>query len=143
MIILILHFEKNLFQALVSVDAYHYFAAEKGFFAEKILPLLKSKAEVLIGVPGIKTVYTGQSEKLLSEWLGEEAYMFQSPTTWKEIIGNHDRIEKVETWEMECFDLAWNEWLATEHEYAMNDKQFFDTHIKPYTCFVGIYIRLK
>jgi len=97
----------------------------------------------LIGIPGIKTAYTGCSEELLVEWLGDEAYMFQSPTTWKEIIGNSDRIESVVTWEMECFDSAWNEWLDTENKYAIGDKRFFDTHIKPYTCLVGICIKIK
>ena len=138
-----LHFDKGLFQALVSIDAYHYFATKKGFFEEKILPFLGNEAVVLIGVPGIKDEFTGRSEKLLSDWLGNEAYVFKSPMEWKEIIGNHDRIRVLETWEMGCFDLAWNEWFATEHKYALGDKQFFDRLIKPYTCFVGIYIKLK
>jgi len=138
-----MHFEKQLFQGLVSVDAYHYFATDKGFFSDKILPLLKNNAEILIGVPGIKTAYTGRSDELLSEWLGDEAYMFQSPLSWKEIIGDHDRIETVETWEMDCFEDAWNEWFATGHKYALGDKSFYETIIKPYTCFVGIFIKLK
>ncbi len=138
-----LHFDKGQFGALFSIDAYHYFATKKGFFEEKILPFLSDNAEVLIGIPGIKDEYTGRSEELLPEWLGNEAYMFKSPMEWKEIIGNHDRIEKIETWEMGCFDLAWNEWFATEHKYALGDKQFFETLIKPYTCFVGIYIKIK
>lgn len=138
-----LTFDKRFFQALVSIDAYHYFATEQSFFEDKILPYLKNKAEVLIGIPGVKNTYKGRSEELISDWLGDEAYMFKSPTEWKEIIGNNDRIEMVETWEMECFDLAWSEWFDTEHEYALGDKRFFETLIKPYTCFVGVYIKLK
>ena len=138
-----LSFDEKQFQALVSVDSYHYFAGKIGFFENKILPFLKNGAVVLIGIPGIKNEYTGRSEELLSEWLGDEAYMFKSSREWKEIIGVHSRIEKVETWEMECFDKAWNEWFATNHEYACGDKQYFETIIKPYTCFVGIYVKLK
>lgn len=138
-----LSFSKRQFQALISIDSYHYFAGEIGFFENKILPFLKNKAVVLIGIPGIKNEYTGRSEEILFDWLGDEAYMFKSPKQWKEIIGNHNRIEKVETWEMECFNNAWNEWFATEHKYACGDKQHFETIIKPYTCFVGVYIKLK
>lgn len=138
-----LSFEKGMFHALVSVDAYHYFATGKGFFEEKILPFLKEGAAVLIGVPGIKDEYAGRSEELLSDWLGDEAYMFKSPSEWKEIIGTHERIESAETWEMDCFDPAWDEWFATGHEYAAGDKRFFETLIRPYTCFVGIHIQLK
>lgn len=100
-------------------------------------------AVALIGVPCIKDVFLGRAEELLSDWLGDESYMFQSPSVWKEIIGTSDRIDCVEVWEMECFDAAWEEWFATEHKYALGDKQFYDTLIKPYTCFVGIYIKLK
>lgn len=138
-----LSFEKRQFQALVSIDSYHYFAGEPGFFENKVLPFLKNKAVVLIGIPGIKNQYAGRSEELLSAWLGDEAYMFKSPKQWKEIIGDHNRIEAVETWEMACFDNAWNEWFATNHKYACGDEQHFETMIKPYTCFVGVYIKLK
>jgi len=62
---------------------------------------------------------------------------------WKEIIGNHDSIETVEAWEMGWFDLAWNAWFAAAHKYALGDKRFFEARIKPYTCFVGIYIKIK
>ena len=138
-----LAFGKGQFSLLVSIDSYHYFAGKKGFFEEKILPFLSDKAVVLIGIPGMKDEYAGRSEELLPEWIGNDAYMFKSPMEWKEIIGSHDRIETVETWEMGCFDLAWNEWLASENFYALGDKQFFESVIKPYTCFVGIYIRIK
>ena len=36
-----LPFEEKQFQALISIDAYHYFAGSKGFFQEKILPFIK------------------------------------------------------------------------------------------------------
>jgi len=138
-----LHFDERTFHVLISVDAYHYFAGKHGFFEGKILPYLKDKAEVLIAVPGMKTTYSGRSEELLTEWLGDEAYMFKSPAEWKTVIGTHDRIESVETWEMTCFEPAWSEWFATEHEFALGDKRFYEKLIKPYTCFVGIYIKLK
>ena len=138
-----LKFDSGQFSALFSIDSYHYFAAEIGFFEEKLLPFLSDKAVVLIGIPGIKDEFAGRSQELLSDWLGNEAYMFQSPCAWKEIIGSNDRIDSVETWEMDCFDKAWEEWFATKHNYALGDQQFFDTLIKPYTCFVGICIKLK
>lgn len=138
-----LAFDKGQFRLLVSIDSYHYFAGEKGFFEKKILPFLSDDATVLIGIPGMKDAYAGRSEELLPRWLGDEAYMFKSPAQWKEIIGTHHRIETVETREMDCFDSAWNDWLATGNEFAMNDRKFFETIIKPYTCFVGIYIKIK
>lgn len=139
----VLPFEKKQFNALFSIDSYHYFAGFEGFFQEKILPFMKDGGVVLIGIPGLKDEYTGRAEELLSDWLGEDAYMFKSPTRWKELIGSHDRIESVKTWEMDCFEKAWGEWLAADNDFARGDRKYFETVIKPYTCFVGIEIKLK
>lgn len=61
---------------------------------------MKENGVILIGIPGLKDNYTDRAKELLSNWLGEDAYMFKSPTNWKELIGDSDRIELVKTWEM-------------------------------------------
>ncbi|EOS23011.1 hypothetical protein C806_03633 [Lachnospiraceae bacterium 3-1] len=138
-----IHFEKKQFRALISIDSYHYFAGSKGFFQEKILPFLKDNGQVLIGIPGLKDEYTGRAKELLSDWIGEDAYMFKSPKQWRELIGNTNSIELVKTWEMDCFNKAWEDWLATDNKFALGDKRYFEAVIQPYTCFVGIYVNLR
>lgn len=138
-----LHFEKEQFDAVLSIDAYHYFAGKEGFFTEKILPFIKKGGMALIAVPGMKDAYDGRSEELLTSWLHDEAYMFQSPLFWKRIIGTHEEIAEVRTWEMNGFDLAWQEWFATGHKYAADDCSHYEKLIKPYTCFVGMMIKKK
>ncbi len=138
-----LHFEKGQFHALISIDSYHYFAGSKGFFQEKILPFMKDNGVVLIGIPGLKDAYTGCAETLLSPWIGDDAHMFKSPKVWKGLIGDSHRIESVKIWEMDCFSKAWEDWLATNNKFALGDQQHFEAVIKPYTCFVGIYVKLK
>lgn len=138
-----LSFEKKQFSVLVSIDSYHYFAGCEGFFQEKILPFMKDGGTVLIGIPGMKDAYAGRAEELVSDWLGEEAHLFKSGERWRELIGSHDRIESIETWEMDCFDSAWDDWLATDNEFALGDRRYFETIIRPYTCLVGICIKLK
>lgn len=138
-----LHFEKEMFRALISIDSYHYFAGHEGFFAENILPFIQKGGIALIAVPGIREEFTGRSEELLTPWLGEEAYMFKSPSDWKRIIGTHENIAEVRTWQLSGFDLPWQEWFDTKHEYALNDRSFFDSLIRPYTNFVGIMVKKK
>lgn len=138
-----LRFDKEMFDALISIDAYHYFGGKEGFFAEQILPFLKSGASALIAIPGIKNEYTGRSEELLTPWLGDEAYMFQSADSWKEIIGTHEDIAEVRTWELPVFAQPWQEWFDTKHPFALGDLAFYENLIKPYTAFVGIMIRKK
>lgn len=136
-----LHFQPSMFDALVSIDSYHYFGGKEGFFTEKILPIMKPGGIALMGIPGMKTRYDGQSEALLTDWLGEEAYMFQSADYWKRIIGEHNEVKEVRTWEMTSFEQPWQEWFATKHEYALGDLKVYESLIKPYTCFVGIMVR--
>ena len=136
-------FAKGRFSALVSVDSYHYFATDPNFFAEKMLPLLRSGASVRIGIPGIKDEFDERGEELLSPWLKEEAYMFKSPRQWKAIIGQHERIGQVVTWEMGCFEPAWQDWFSTGHEYAIADQAVYEDIIEPYSCFVGIAFEVK
>lgn len=127
----------------ISIDAYHYFAGKEHFFEEKILPYVKKKGVVLIAIPGLKEEYEGQQDALLNDWLGEESYMFHSCNWWKDIMGNSDDMEYVETWEMENFSIAWEEWLNTNNKYAISDKIHYDSIIKKYTTFVGIVAKKK
>lgn len=138
-----LHFGAKQFDALISVDSYHYFAGEKGFFQDKLLSFMKDGGTVLIGIPGLKDKYEGRAHELLSQWAGDDSHMFKSPRLWKEIIGSHDRMDEVVTWEMDCFDTAWNDWLMSGHEFARGDREHFESIIKPYTCFVGIHIKIS
>lgn len=138
-----LRFEEKQFKALVSIDSYHYFAGHEGFFQDKILPFIKDGGTVLIGIPGLKEEYAGRAGELLSDWIGGETHLFKSPARWRELIGSGGRIGSVKICEMDCFDEAWNEWLAVDNKFAQGDKQHFQTVIKPFSCFVGICVKLK
>lgn len=140
-----LHFSREMFDLLVSIDSYHYFAGKPGFFADKILPYLRSGGTALIAVPGLRQEFEGRAEELLSPWLGEEAYMFRTPEEWRQIIGSDEEIEQVTIWEMACFDSAWEDWLRLKEEnpYAAGDLKHYETIIRPYTSFIGMMIRKK
>lgn len=132
-----LRFEKESFDAIVSIDSYHYFAGKEGYFREKILPFLKPGGVALIGVPGIREEYDTRREELLSPWLGEEAYMFRSVRQWRELLD----MPGAEVFSMNCFEEAWKDWLETDNEFARGDASFWERIIRPYTNFVGMIVR--
>lgn len=138
-----LRFAPKQFKAVISIDAYHYFAGTEGCFAEKILPFIADGGAALIAVPGLKNEYEGRAEELLSPWATDESYMFKTSRHWKQLLGEDRRIASVETWEMDCFDQAWGEWLSTGAEYAISDGRHYESIIKPYTCFVGMCVKVK
>lgn len=138
-----LHFDISTFDAILSVDAYHYFAAKEGFFCGKILPFLKGGGMALFAVPGVKEEYEGRQNDVLQAWVGEDAHMFHSCSWWKHIIGEHADIAFVETWELHCFAAAWEEWLKIDSQYADEDRAFFESVIRKYSNFVGIAVKRR
>ena len=138
-----LPFAQKYFDAIVSVDAYHYFGCDGEFFAQKILPLVKAGGQVLIVVPGLKAEYGADVPPLMQEWAGDEHALFHSCDWWKQTIGTHPDIETVEAVELTSGDLAWQEWFASGHEYGMQDKAYFDRGIGQYLNFVGIAVTKK
>ena len=138
-----LNFEKESFDAIVSIDSYHYFAGSEGYFQERMLPFLKSGGVALFGVPGIKEEYDEKTIELLTSWLGEQAYMFRSARQWKKILGEDPNMESVEVFELDGFEAAWQDWLAMDNPFAKGDAACWEQIIKPYTNFVGMIVRKR
>ena len=138
-----LNFEKESFDAIVSIDSYHYFAGSEGYFQKRILPFLKSGGVALFGVPGIKEEYDEKTIELLTSWLGEQAYMFRSVRQWKKILGEDPNMESVEVFELDGFEAAWQDWLAMDNPFAKGDAACWEQIIKPYTNFVGMIVRKR
>lgn len=136
-----LSFDKEMFDVIISVDSYHYFAGKENFFQENIFPYVKKGGIVLIAIPGIREAYEGQQQELLGNWVGDECDMFHSCNWWRNMMGESKETEFVHTWEMENFSIAWQEWIATNNQYALGDKEHYETVIKKYTTFVGIAVK--
>lgn len=138
-----LQFEIESFDAIVSIDSYHYFAGKEGYFAKKILPFLKHGGVALFGVPGIKEEYDEKTLELISPWLGDEAYMLRSVRQWRRLLGDSAEIDSITVTELDCFEPAWQDWLKMNNEFAKGDSAHWQSIIKPYTCFVGMIVRKK
>lgn len=137
-------FADEFFDAVFSVDAYHYFAREKGFFQEKIMPLMKKGGCALIAVPGLKKEIEGEPPALMTQWAGDEWTYFHSCAWWKQLIeqGYEDTVE-VQTWESEQNDLIWQEWFDSGHEYAISDKNYLEKGLNELLNFVMLFVRKK
>ncbi|WP_417176091.1 SAM-dependent methyltransferase [Anaerotignum sp.] len=82
-----LPFAEGFFDAVISVDAYHYFGAEAGFFSEKILPLLKPDGFAALIFPGWKApLPTPVPQELLLSWTEEDLTTFQPIQWWKKLF---------------------------------------------------------
>lgn len=64
-----LPFAEEYFDAVVSIDSFHYFATQPHFFEQKILPLLKTNGVAIIAMPGLKEEIHGNDPEVILEWL--------------------------------------------------------------------------
>ena len=139
-----LPYAHEYFDAIVSIDAFHYFAAKKGFFEEKILPFIKKDGVLVVAMPGLKEELTEEQADIMLEWFEgnrDDLDTFHSRKWWMNLFDNSDDYEVVMDFDLDCFDEAWNDWFESGHKYGIKDKRYFDKGLGKYLSFVGIVIR--
>ena len=136
-------FAQEYFDTIVSVDAYHYFGCKEGVFTGKILPFVKKGGCVMIALPGLKEQPRGDLKQLFEAWAeGDDAQLFKTAAWWKEILKNEcGETCEITVKEAECFDIAWQEWFDSGHEYSIRDREFLQKGLDRILNFVLIYVR--
>jgi hypothetical protein len=62
---------------------------------------------------------------------------------WTKIAEASKNAEIVSIYEMESFDEVWNDWLAQDNEYAVNDRKALNAGGGRYLNFIAIVLRKK
>ena len=138
-------FAQDWFDAIVSVDSYHYFGCKEGIFAERILPFVRRGGSVMIAVPGLREEPQGELRTLFETWAeGDDSLYFKTTGWWKDLLekecGNQCNISVLEA---ECYDEAWEDWFNTGHEYGIRDREFLSRGLDKLLNFVMIYVQKK
>lgn len=139
-----LPFANEYFDAVVSIDSFHYFSEKPKFFHENILPLIKKDGVALLAMPGLKEEIHGNEPKLVREWVDDEGVefdLYHSLEWWKTYIGQSECFEIVKAFELNSYLRAWNDWFASEHELAIRDAEYFKLGIDRYLAMIGLIIR--
>lgn len=139
---LALPFAEEYFDAVISVDTYHYFGCEDRVFGDKILPFMKKGGHALLVVPGLKEEPVDAMKELMEEWAGEETYMFRTKEWWANHIAQscEDQVE-VTVYESAIFNLVWQDWFDSGHEYGIKDAEFLQRGLKDILNFVMIVVK--
>lgn len=114
-----LPFAHEYFDAVISVDSYHYFGNKEGYLDEHVLPLIKKGGTLALAMPGFKEDIKG----VVPEWLKPfwvDNMNFYSCKWWKNLIGKSD-VKINNCWEMESFEQGWKEWLECDEIHAKGD----------------------
>lgn len=139
-----LPFADEYFDAVVSIDSFHYFSAQPKFFEEKILPLVKPGGVVIIAMPGLKDEIHGNEPDIILEWINSEECeynLYHSRQWWLKQFGESEQFEIILDFDLNSFESSWKDWLDTKHELTLNDAKFFAKGIGRYLASVGFIIK--
>ncbi len=116
-----LPFADDYFDAVVSIDAYHYFGGNDHYFDRHLRPLLRDGALVALAVVGMKQELPGGIPEDMKPFWDEESFSAWHSAPWwaARFTG---RLDELKVGEMACFDRAWADWLATDNPHAVGDR---------------------
>lgn len=139
-----LPFEKDFFDAVVSVDSYNYFGRDENYLDKKLIPFVKKGSYLYISVPGMKKdCHNNLPKDLLLSWTPEQLAYLRDKEYWKKIMSTSKDAEIICIKEMETNENAWKDWLECEHEYAIGDRKSMNAGAGKYINFISIVMRKK
>lgn len=115
-----LPFAKRYFDAVISIDAYHYFGAKTGYLEQYLAPLVKKDGVIAVAIPGLKQPFTnGVPQEMRPFWEGD--MNFYTGDYWRDLWTKSGAVSVEVCKDMACYDLAWADWLECDNPYAIRD----------------------
>ena len=139
-----LPFEREFFDAVVSVDSYHYFGRDERFLDEKLLPFVKPGGWIYIAIPGMKEdCHDHLPPELLLSWTPEDLETMHDVRYWRSMVSRCVGAEVIDVREMESNGEVWADWLRQENPYAVGDRKSMEAGGGRYLNFVEIILRKR
>lgn len=139
-----LPFAHEYFDAIISVDAYHYFGCNAKFMDEKLAPFIKKGGLIALAFPGLKKdIHADIPEEMLRSWSAEDLSTLQTCDWWREIFNESKLIEDVSISEMSCYESSWADWLKSDNEYAVSDRAAMEAGAGQYMNLISVICRRK
>ncbi len=139
-----LPYADEFFDAAISIDAYQYFGETESYMDEKLAPLVKKGGIIALAVPGVKNELNGVLPVEMSySWTLEDLTTFHSCGWWRDLLGKSHKIEIISISEMQDLDELWNDWLACDNDYAINDRSAMQAGAGKYMNIIAIIVRKK
>ena len=131
-----LPFEAERFDAVVSIDSWHYFAAQSEYPSAHVLPLLKPGGLLLVGIPGLRHALDSVPADLRPYWV--DGMNFCTLSWWRELWLQCTGLTVRAAFDMRCHKQAWDEWLESDNEHAKNDVVMMDMEAGRYFATHGL-----
>ena len=137
-----LPYADDYFDAAVSVDAYHYFGHDAEYLDAHLAPLIKKGGLIALGIPGLTHELGGQlPDEMAQSWSAEDVDTLHSAPWWQDILSRSALTEIVSVSELLCYEESWNDWLACDNPYAVNDRAAMAAGAGKYMNLVFVLLR--
>ncbi|HYE83709.1 MAG TPA: methyltransferase domain-containing protein [Clostridia bacterium] len=134
----------GFFDAVISVDSYHYFGRDAQFMDAKLAPLVKSGGIIALAIPGLKEdIHDSIPEEMKQSWSAEDIETLHSCKWWKALLEKSQRITVDSVREMQGFEECWNDWLSCDNEYAVSDRAAMEAGAGKYMNLIAVNARRK
>ncbi|GAA0741378.1 SAM-dependent methyltransferase [Clostridium oceanicum] len=136
-----LPFADEYFDAVISVDSYHYFGSNETYFDKYLKRLLKKDALIAIAIPGMKyEIHDNVPKEMKPYWDKEALPLWNSCDWWQNALSKSDgfKIKEIKELDSDCFEKAWSDWLNTDNEYAKGDRPMIETDNGRYMNLISI-----
>ena len=132
----------DYFDAVISVDAYHYFGIAPDYLDTHIVPLLKKNGIIAVSVPGLQKDFSnGVPDVLKPFW--QEDMNFYSRNWWEALWVQSPNIIIKECFSHQCHKEAWKDWLECNNSYAQEDVKMMEAENGDYFDTIGIIATVK
>lgn len=119
-------YANEFFDAIVTFDSYHYFGTDENYMNYYLAPLVKHGGQIAIVVPGLtKEFDNGVPDNLKPYWVEEQNLTYHSQQWWRKLLGRTSVIDIIESFDLECTNEAWEDWLRSSNPVANGDIPFY------------------
>lgn len=136
-----LPYANEYFDAIISIDSYYYFGTEPDYM-DKLARLVKKGGVIALAFPGVKNELDGVlPDEMMLSWAQAKEDVFKtfhSIPWWKELLSQSKEINIKSIQEMQCFEETWQDWLACDNEYAINDRLSMEAGAGKYMNLIAI-----
>jgi cyclopropane fatty-acyl-phospholipid synthase-like methyltransferase len=136
-----LPFEPETFDAVISIDSYHYYGADSAYLNTHLLPVLKPGGLLAVVVPGLQHDLKAVPAEILPFW--QDGMNFYSATWWRQLWLQTTALTITDMFAMRCHAQAWQDWLACDNEYAKSDIPMIKAEQGRYFATLGLMAEKK
>lgn len=136
-------FAEAFFDAVFSIDSYHYFGIDMAFMDKCLAPLVKKGGLITICVPGLKQDLAELPPEMALSWTAEDIDTIVSTDRWRAILNASEKTELISVREMDCYEESWNDWLACDNPYAISDRPAMQAGAGKYMNILQMVCRRK